>query len=79
MATSTILEKGAPVISPDEPRFVLWGVGTFDSGLGLYVRPSILKRAGIRLPRGPRDAWTAEELTGILRRLRQAPDLEDAR
>jgi multiple sugar transport system substrate-binding protein len=50
----------------------LWGVGTFDSGLGLYVRPSILKRAGIRVPRGTRDAWTADELTRILQRLRQA-------
>jgi len=50
----------------------LWGVGTFDSGLGLYVRPSILRKAGIRIPTGPRDAWTAGEFTRILRRLRQA-------
>lgn len=50
----------------------LWGVGTFDSGLGLYVRPSILQRAGIRIPGGPGDAWSAEEFTGILARLRQA-------
>ncbi|MCX5556793.1 sugar ABC transporter substrate-binding protein [Streptomyces sp. NBC_00038] len=48
----------------------LWGVGTFDSGLGLYVRPSILKKAGIRVPSGPDDAWTATELTGILHKLR---------
>lgn len=50
----------------------LWGVGTFDSGLGLYVRPSILKRAGIRIPSEPRNAWTAAEFTNILRRLREA-------
>jgi multiple sugar transport system substrate-binding protein len=50
----------------------LWGIGTFDSGLGLYVRPSILKKAGIRIPSGPRDAWTADEFTGVLRRLREA-------
>jgi multiple sugar transport system substrate-binding protein len=50
----------------------LWGVGTFDSGLGLFVRPSILKRAGIRLPSGPRDAWTADAFTRILQRLREA-------
>jgi multiple sugar transport system substrate-binding protein len=50
----------------------LWGIGTFDSGLGLYVRPSILRKAGIRVPRGTRDAWTAAEFTGILKRLRQA-------
>ena len=35
----------------------LWGIGTFDSGLGLYVRPSILRSAGIRMPTGPADAW----------------------
>jgi multiple sugar transport system substrate-binding protein len=50
----------------------LWGIGTFDSGLGLYVRPSILTRAGIRIPNGPDDAWTADEFTDILARLRRA-------
>ena len=50
----------------------LWGIGTFDSGLGLYVRPSILTRAGIRIPTGPGDAWNVDEFTGVLQRLRQA-------
>ncbi|MPY59511.1 ABC transporter substrate-binding protein [Streptomyces spongiae] len=49
----------------------LWGIGTFDSGLGLYIRPSVLKEAGVRIPRGVDDAWTAGELTGILRTLRE--------
>ena len=49
-----------------------WGVGTFDSGLGLYVRPSILTKAGIRIPSSPADAWTANEFTTVLQRLRQA-------
>ncbi len=49
----------------------LWGVGTFDSGLGLYIRPSILKRAGIRIPSSPRNAWTAHAFSHVLRRLRQ--------
>ena len=49
----------------------LWGVGTFDSGLGLYVRPSVLEKAGVRIPKGVEDAWTASELTGILRKLRK--------
>ena len=49
----------------------LWGIGTFDSGMGLYVRPSVLKKAGVRIPRGAAEAWTAEELTGILARLRE--------
>jgi multiple sugar transport system substrate-binding protein len=49
----------------------MWGVGTFDSGLGMYVRTSVLKNAGVRIPSSPDDAWTADELTGILHRLRQ--------
>ena len=50
----------------------LWGVGTFDSGMGLYVRPSMLNRAGIRIPTGPQDAWTADEFTALLAKLRGA-------
>ncbi|WP_405874057.1 ABC transporter substrate-binding protein [Streptomyces sp. NBC_00005] len=49
----------------------LWGIGTFDSGMGLYVRPSVLKKAGVRIPKGIGDAWTADELTGILAKLRK--------
>ncbi|MFJ2156019.1 ABC transporter substrate-binding protein [Streptomyces sp. NPDC087856] len=48
----------------------LWGIGTFDSGMGLYVRKSVMRKAGIRVPTGPKDAWTAAEMTGILRKLR---------
>ena len=50
----------------------LWGIGTMDSGLGLFVRPSILHRIGVRIPDGIRDAWTASEFTQILQRLRRA-------
>ena len=50
----------------------LYGIGTFDSGLGLYVRPSILRRLGIRIPTSPADAWTAGEFTAILHKLRSA-------
>ena len=49
-----------------------WGVGTFDSGLGLFVRTSILERAGIRIPRAPDEAWTVDEFDDVLRRLREA-------
>ena len=48
----------------------MWGVGAFDSGLGLYVRRSILRRAGIPIPTSPSQAWTVPELTRILARLR---------
>jgi multiple sugar transport system substrate-binding protein len=50
----------------------IWGLGTFDSGLGLYVRPSILRKIGARIPTGPDDAWSAAEFTDILHRLRRA-------
>jgi multiple sugar transport system substrate-binding protein len=50
----------------------MWGVGTFDSGLGLYVRTSVLERAGIRIPRAPGEAWTADEFGDVLQRLREA-------
>jgi multiple sugar transport system substrate-binding protein len=50
----------------------LYGTGTFDSGLGLYVRPSILRRIGARIPAGVADAWTASEFTAILHKLRGA-------
>jgi multiple sugar transport system substrate-binding protein len=49
-----------------------WGIGTYDSGLGLYIRPSILRQIGARIPSGVTDAWTATEFTGILHRLRSA-------
>jgi multiple sugar transport system substrate-binding protein len=48
----------------------MWGVGTFDSGLGLYVRPSILRKAGISIPADASQAWTAAQFGGILARLR---------
>ena len=47
-----------------------WGVGTFDSGLGLYVRKSILRRAGISIPTDPAQAWSAAQFTRILASLR---------
>ncbi len=50
----------------------MWGVGTFDSGLALYVRPSILRKAGIRIPTGIADAWSASEFTQILETLQDA-------
>lgn len=44
----------------------LYSVATFDSGLGLYARRSQLKAAGVRIPQGNKDAWTAEEFKGVL-------------
>ena len=47
----------------------LYGVGTFDSGLGLYARRSALEAAGVRIPTGPEDAWTGEEFVRVLESL----------
>lgn len=53
----------------------LYGVGVFDSGLGLYGRRSLLEKAGIRIPAGPEDAWSAQEFAQLLTVLAQAdPD-----
>ncbi len=47
----------------------MYGVGSLDSGLGLYSRKSILQKNGIRIPTGPKDAWTADEFTQALKKL----------
>jgi multiple sugar transport system substrate-binding protein len=44
----------------------LYSVGTYDSGLGLYARPSRLKAAGVRIPTGNQNAWTAAEFQQVL-------------
>jgi multiple sugar transport system substrate-binding protein len=44
----------------------LYAVGTFDSGLALYVRPSALEAAGVEIPRRPEDAFTVDEFEAVL-------------
>ncbi len=58
----SILEQGTY-------RGILYSVGTFDSGLGLYARRSRLEAVGARLPDGPAEAWSVEELETVLARL----------
>ena len=50
----------------------LYGVGSIDSGLGLYTRKSLLTKNGIRIPSGPQDAWSADEFSKILKTLQGA-------
>ncbi len=52
----------------------LYGVGVFDSGLGLYGRRSMLLRAGARLPAGPAEAWSAQEFAELLAALAKDDD-----
>ncbi|RMF81644.1 MAG: extracellular solute-binding protein, partial [Nitrospirae bacterium] len=47
----------------------LYGVGCFDSGLGLYADRAALARVGARLPAGPQEAWSASEMEAVLARL----------
>lgn len=47
----------------------LYSVGAFDSGLGLFADASRLAEAGVRVPTGPDDAWSAEETTAALQAL----------
>jgi len=44
----------------------LYGVGSFDSGLGLYARRSALQAAGVRIPQGPEQAWSSDEFNALL-------------
>jgi multiple sugar transport system substrate-binding protein len=46
-------------------------VATFDSGLGLYARRSMLTKIGARIPQGPDSAWSAAEFNAILQGLRE--------
>lgn len=47
----------------------LYGVGTFDSGLALYSRRSLLKAVKARIPTQPQQAWHRQEFAQILARL----------
>jgi multiple sugar transport system substrate-binding protein len=47
-------------------RGEFYAVGTFDSGLGLYWRRSVLESAGARIPTAPSEAWSVAEFEEIL-------------
>lgn len=50
----------------------LYGVGYGESGMALYVRKSAMEEIGARIPEGPDDAWTAQEVTDMLPALQAA-------
>jgi len=50
----------------------LWGVGSFDSGLGLYAWRSALEEVGATIPETAVDAWTVDEMEQVLRDLQAA-------
>jgi multiple sugar transport system substrate-binding protein len=49
----------------------LYSVATFDSGLGLYAHRKQLQAAGVRIPKGNKDAWTIPEFNQALAALAQ--------
>jgi len=52
----------------------LYGVGTFDSGLALYARRSLLEKVDARIPTHPKQAWSVQEFEQILDRLAAGDD-----
>ncbi|WP_304454868.1 sugar ABC transporter substrate-binding protein [Nocardiopsis sp. YSL2] len=58
-ATESILAQGTLDGS-------LYGLGMFDSALGVYGNAALLDEAGIDYPEGLEDAWTAQEFTSAL-------------
>ena len=50
----------------------LFGIGTFDSGLGLWAWRSALEEVGAPIPTSPDEAWTAAEFEKVLRDLKAA-------
>lgn len=49
-----------------------WGVGLVDSGVALYASKKALTKAGVRIPTGYSDAWTATEFDDVLAKLKTA-------
>lgn len=49
-----------------------WGVGLVDSGVAMYASKKALTKAGVRIPTGYKDAWTAAEFDDVLSKLKSA-------
>ncbi len=47
----------------------LYSLGSFDSGMGIWAKRSVLESVGARIPETSQDAWTAQEFDQILRDL----------
>ncbi|MFH0243926.1 ABC transporter substrate-binding protein [Streptomyces sp. HK10] len=46
-----------------------YGLGMYDSGLGVYGNKKLLEAAGVEYPEGLSDAWTAAEFTDAVKKL----------
>ena len=71
--SSDVLDNMLPsLIEQGTYADALWGLGSFDSGLGLWGWRSALDEVGARIPTGADDAWTDEEFEQILTDLQAA-------
>ncbi|MFJ9846800.1 ABC transporter substrate-binding protein [Kitasatospora sp. NPDC101155] len=50
----------------------LYGLGIYDSGLGIYGNKKLLDAAGVKYPTGLDDPWTAADFTAALQKLAAA-------
>lgn len=56
----------------------MYAIGQYDSGLALVGRRSLLEEAGVRVPTSTADAWTFDEFTDALEKLRSLEGMEFA-
>ncbi len=53
----------------------IYGLGVFDSGLGIWGNKRYLERAGVRIPKGIHDPWSGAEFAEALKRLQDLPEV----
>jgi multiple sugar transport system substrate-binding protein len=69
LSASTVADQLSSVTGQNTYQGQRYGVSLIDSGLGLYGNKAMLTAAGVRLPTGWADAWTADEFDSALARL----------
>jgi multiple sugar transport system substrate-binding protein len=66
LPAATVADLLPSIVDQGTYRGRLWALGTFDSGLCLFGSRRLLAAAGVRLPSGIDDAWTADEANAAL-------------
>jgi multiple sugar transport system substrate-binding protein len=60
------------------PDGKLYSLGMADSGLSIWGRKSLLEKAGVRIPKGPADAWNMTEFEDALAKLQKVDGIKYA-
>lgn len=71
---SLLSELLPSIVTQGMYRDRLWALGVYDSGLGLFARRSVLEDAGVRIPTGPEDAWSVDEMERWMSSLARADE-----